>query len=135
MTSRAGLLEVLIVMFVVVAVAAVAISALAESSTQSHAVSEPLDLPSLDNIRLGDHAVDRHGDQAREARRQVFGCNPEHLRVCAGVHDGTRLSVYFWCEEPGQSLCPAIVTTIGGKERTSFVKPCSYWYDQCGGFD
>jgi hypothetical protein len=84
--------------------------------------------PPLDRIRLRSHAVERHGAQARTARERVFDCKEQNLRakICPpGRRYGMR--VHFWCESEASGLCPGIVTTIGGVEKTSLIKPCTYW--------
>ena len=84
--------------------------------------------PPLVQIRLRDHAVQRHGEQALKARKKVFNCGAENLRAKIfppGERYGMR--IHFWCESETSSLCPGMITTIGGVEKTSFVKPCDYW--------
>lgn len=84
--------------------------------------------PPLEQVRLREHAVERHGEQALEARRRVFNCAVENFRakICPPT-ERYGMRVHFWCVAPGSGLCPGMVCTIGGTEKTSFIKPCSYW--------
>ena len=88
----------------------------------------PRELPPLDNVRLRSHAVEKHGEQALEARRRVFDCKPEDFRarLCMPT-EKYGMRVHFWCDDSPSSLCPGMVLTIGGVEKTSFIKPCTYW--------
>jgi hypothetical protein len=135
---------VVVAMLLVLAVAVVATSVMRnvsevlrgrEIGSALHAVGWPsaggspaTQAPPLTQVRLRSHAVERHGDEAVIARQRVFNCSMEDLRakICpAGEKYGMR--VHFWCEDDASRLCPGMITTIGGVEKTSFVKPCSYW--------
>jgi len=86
----------------------------------------PRQLPALDQVRPGSHAVQRHGTDAIAARTALSECG-EGLRVklCPpGSQYG--LSVVFWCETGGP-LCAGCITTFGGVEKTSFMRPCAQW--------
>lgn len=84
--------------------------------------------PAIEDVRWREYAVEKHGAQALMARRQVLGCGPEDLRVRLCLPNGKYgMRVHFWCRVDGSGLCPGVVTTIGGIEKTSFIKPCDYW--------
>ncbi len=87
-------------------------------------------LPPLTDVRLGEHAVIRHGADALAARRQVFGCRPEYLRnkYCPRTEEYGATTV-FWCEPPGASVCAGMYVTLGGIEKTAFLRPCAQWQD------
>lgn len=84
-------------------------------------------LPPFENIQYRNHAVQSHGQDAVRARRELEGCKPENwrARLCPSGKYG--LSVVFWCEPVGASLCPGMYTTLGGIEKTSFIRPCDQW--------
>uniref|UniRef100_A0A6M3M6E8 Uncharacterized protein n=1 Tax=viral metagenome TaxID=1070528 RepID=A0A6M3M6E8_9ZZZZ len=86
----------------------------------------PLELPPLGQVKPRAHAVERHGEDAVAARAALANCkNGLKIKVCPPA---TRygLSVYMWCES-GAYLCPGCVTTIGGLEKTAFIRPCEDW--------
>lgn len=137
-----GVLGLGLVAFVVIAIAAMAaqttmenVSEMREAVLRGNEIALRLQVhgwkatqaPPLEQVRLRPHAVERHGEQALTARERVFNCPVEDLRakICpAGEKYGMR--VHFWCES-GSQLCAGMITTIGGVEKTSFIKPCSYW--------
>ncbi len=88
-------------------------------------------LPRLGDVRVRNHAVQRHGTDAITARRRVFNCRPEHLRsrYCPRS-ERYGPSTVFWCEEPDSSLCPGLYVTMGGIEKTAFIRPCYQW-EEC----
>lgn len=83
-------------------------------------------LPSLGSIKTGTHAVERHGQDAINARVGVHNCKAPRTKLCPGKKGGYGLTVVFWCET-GKHLCPGFYTTIGGVEKTAFMRPCSQW--------
>lgn len=83
-------------------------------------------LPSLGSITTGTHAVERHGQDAINARAELTNCKSLRSKLCPGKKGSYGLTVVFWCET-GQSLCPGMYTTIGGTEKTAFIRPCSQW--------
>lgn len=86
-----------------------------------------LQLPSREDIRYKPHAEEKHGEDAIRAREAVQNCSPFNLRVKYCPKTETRgARVLFWCNSGG-SLCGGTITTIGGTEATSFVKPCDAW--------
>jgi len=86
----------------------------------------PTQLPTLEGVRPRQHAVQRHGEDAIAAREALANCG-EGLRVqLCPASERFGLSVVFWCETGGY-LCPGCATTIGGLERTAFVRPCVEW--------
>ena len=86
----------------------------------------PLELPPLEQVRPMPHAVEKHGEDAVAARKAVLGCG-DGLRARLCPANGKRgLTVAFWCET-GTGLCPGMYTTIGGVEKTTFVRPCEQW--------
>lgn len=92
------------------------------------AMPVPREMPALDQVILCEHAVERHGDDALEARKRLFDCKPVNLRakLCPpGSKYG--LSVVFWCEPPGATICAGMYVTIGGVEKTAFLRPCEQW--------
>ena len=87
----------------------------------------PAQLPTLQDVRPRQHAVQRHGEDAIAAREALANCGSGlKIRVCppSSVYG---LSVVFWCREPGASLCPGCIATIGGLEKTTFIRPCAEW--------
>ena len=91
------------------------------------ALPMPQEFPALDQVILCEHAVERHGDDALEARRRLFDCKPENFRarICPPSSKyGT--SVVFWCES-GSGICAGMYVTIGGVEKTAFLRPCDQW--------
>lgn len=92
------------------------------------ALPMPQEFPALDQIQLCQHAVERHGDDALEARQRLFDCRPRDLRMkLCPPSSKYGLSVVFWCESPGATVCPGMYVTIGGIEKTAFFRPCSQW--------
>ena len=83
-------------------------------------------LPSLGSITTGTHAVERHGQDAINARAGLTNCKTLRSKLCPGKQGSYGLTVVFWCDT-GQSLCPGMYTTIGGTEKTAFIRPCSQW--------
>lgn len=86
----------------------------------------PANVPALDKVRPSAHAVERHGQDAIAAREALANCG-EGLRVkMCPPSERHGLSIVFWCESGGH-LCPGCITTIGGIERTAFIRPCEQW--------
>lgn len=85
-----------------------------------------MNLPSLGSIRTTPHAVERHGTDAINARAGVRNCKVPKTKLCPGKQGGYGLTVVFWCETGGH-LCPGFYTTIGGVEKTAFMRPCAQW--------
>lgn len=83
-------------------------------------------LPSLGSIRTGTHAVERHGQDAINARGSLTDCKSLRSQLCPGKKGTYGLTVVFWCET-GRHLCPGMYTTIGGTEKTAFIRPCAQW--------
>ena len=91
------------------------------------AQTAPTQLPALRDVRYRRHAVVRHQGDALAAREGLEQCADGDLRaqLCRrGVHG---MTVVFWCEVPGATLCPGMYTTISGLEKTSFIRPCEQW--------
>lgn len=87
----------------------------------------PRQLPSLKDVRYRPHAMQRHGQDALEARGCVKNCSADRLRVkLCPPSERHGLSVVFWCEIPA-ATCPGTVVTIGGVERSSYFRPCADW--------
>jgi hypothetical protein len=87
----------------------------------------PRELPALQDVKQRRHAVERHGADALAAREALANCKSGlKIKVCppSSVHG---LSVVFWCQEPGASLCPGCIATISGLEKTTFIRPCGQW--------
>jgi hypothetical protein len=87
----------------------------------------PTQLPALRDVQPRPHAVERHGEDANTARLALSNCKSGlKIKVCppSSVHG---LSVVFWCQEPGASLCPGCIATISGLEKTTFIRPCGQW--------
>lgn len=92
------------------------------------AIPMPQEFPALDQIQLCQHAVERHGDDAIKARQRIFDCKLQNLRwrYCPpGSKYGS--SVVIWCQPPGATICPGMYVTIGGIEKTAFLRPCEQW--------
>ena len=91
-------------------------------------VAMPREVPALDQIQARPHADARHGEDADKARKGVRLCESENLRMKLCM-PGTKygLSIAYWCERPGTSICPGLYATIGGIEKTAFVRPCMQW--------
>jgi len=82
--------------------------------------------PSLDQIKLRSHAVERHGTDAIAAREGLWNCGEGlHVQLCpkSSLHSA---GFSFWCET-GNYLCPGMYVTLGGMEKTSFRRPCNEW--------
>jgi hypothetical protein len=86
-----------------------------------------LQLPKRKHIQYQEHATEKHGQDAVQAREGVQGCKPWNLRIkyCEAT-ETHGASVHFWCET-GEGLCPGTITTVGGNEKTSFLRPCGDW--------
>jgi len=94
------------------------------------ALPMPQEFPALDQVILCEHAVERHGDDALEARRRLFDCKPQYLRwkFCPpGSKYGS--SVVIWCQPPEAAICAGMYITLGGIEKTAFLRPCHEWGD------
>lgn len=90
-------------------------------------VQPPAQLPSLNDVRHRSHAVTKHGDDALQARADLDACGDHlHVKLCrrSALHG---LTVVFWCEPPGVTICPGMYTTISGLEKTAFLRPCDQW--------
>lgn len=86
----------------------------------------PRQLPALQRIQPRSHAEERHGADAVTARESLLSCGDGlRVRLCP-PSSRNGLSVVFWCENSG-SLCPGMYATIGGAEKTCFVRPCADW--------
>jgi len=86
----------------------------------------PLELPPLGQVKPRAHAVERHGEDAVAARAAVLTCG-DGLRAQLCPPNGRHgLTAAFWCET-GTRLCPGMYVTIGGTEKTTFVRPCEQW--------
>jgi len=86
----------------------------------------PRQLPALERVRPRRHAVERHGEDALQARAALKNCGDRlRARLCppSSRHG---LSVCFWCESGGP-LCPGVYATIGGVEKTALTRPCEQW--------
>lgn len=83
--------------------------------------------PAYDIVIPQSHAVERHGNDAVKARLALHNC-AEGLRsqLCPGKPGTYGLTVVFWCET-GEYLCPGCYATIGGLEKTAFIRPCAQW--------
>ena len=87
----------------------------------------PLELPPLGQVKPMPHAVEKHGEDAVAARKTVLGCG-DGLRAQLCPPNGKRgLTAVFWCQPPGATVCPGMYVTIGGVEKTTFVRPCEQW--------
>lgn len=89
-------------------------------------VMSRIELPSLDQVIPQTHAVERHGQDAIMSRSALAGCKVPMSKLCPGKAGSYGLTVVFWCET-GKELCPGMYTTIGGVEKTTFIRPCSQW--------
>jgi len=92
------------------------------------AFAMPRQLPALQGIQPRAHAAERHGTDAEVARQGLLECGDGlRARLCppSSRHG---LSVVFWCESSG-SLCLGMYATIGGAEKTCFIRPCADWRD------
>jgi len=89
------------------------------------ALAMPQQAPSIDKIKYRPHAVERHGADAISARERIEKCGPTNLRVkfCPTANGVT---VVYWCETGGD-LCPGMYVTVGGVEKTAFIRPCEQW--------
>jgi len=87
------------------------------------AISE---LPSFGDVVPRPHAVEKHGTDATQARASLTDCKNLKSKLCPGKVGSYGLTVVFWCET-GKTLCPGCYATIGGKEKTAFIRPCSQW--------
>jgi hypothetical protein len=88
-----------------------------------------METPAVEGIRFRPgHADARHGSDAQKARDRVRGCGPADIRakLCPASSE-YGLTVAFWCQPPGASVCPGVYTTIAGIEKTSFIRPCYQW--------
>jgi len=85
-----------------------------------------MNLPNLKQVRYGTHAVQKHGQDALTARASLKNCKNLKTKLCPGKQGGYGLTVVIWCET-GLSTCPGMYTTIGGIEKTCFIRPCSQW--------
>jgi len=87
----------------------------------------PRELPALQDVRPRQHAVESHGADAIASKEALANCRSGlKIKVCppTSVYG---LSVVFWCQEPGATLCPGCIATIGGVEKTAFIRPCGQW--------
>jgi hypothetical protein len=91
------------------------------------AQSAPTQLPSLRDVVHRPHAVTKHGDDAIKARKELVGCGADDLRAKLCLAGKYGMSVVFWCNPDGVTLCPGMYTTIGGVEKTAFIRPCQQW--------
>ena len=84
-----------------------------------------LELPSFGSITTRPHAVQKHGQDAITARTSLTDCKNLKSQICpkSSLHG---LTVVFWCET-GSTLCPGMYATIGGKEKSAFIRPCYQW--------
>jgi len=83
-------------------------------------------LPTLGQIKLRPHAVEKHGMDAVTARESLWNCGSGlRTKICpkSKLHS---TSICFWCET-GSYLCPGMYTTRGGMEKTTFMRPCQEW--------
>lgn len=86
----------------------------------------PTQLPTIEQVLPRSHAVERHGADAIVARESLLNCGSGlRVRLCppSSIHG---MSICFWCET-GSGICPGTYSTIGGKEKTTFLRPCSDW--------
>jgi len=83
-------------------------------------------LPTLEQIKLRPHAVEKHGMDAVTARESLWNCGSGlRTKLCPRNEKHGR-TICIWCET-GASLCPGMYTTVGGAEKTSFIRPCWQW--------
>ena len=90
--------------------------------------SMPQELPPMELTIPRSHAVEKHGADALAARRMLDVCG-EGLKRKLATHgqEGTYgLTVVTWCET-GLKLCPGMLSTVGGIEKTVFIRPCEDW--------
>jgi hypothetical protein len=85
----------------------------------------PAEVPGVGAIQHRAHAVEKHGEDAIEARKAIQKCSNLRVKICAGSSNHG-LSVAYWCET-GLTLCPGTYTTISGLEKTSFIQSCTAW--------
>ena len=86
----------------------------------------PVELPTLERVRQRSHAVERHGEDALEARAALKGCGDRlRVRLCP-PSERHGVTVCFWCESEGR-LCPGMYVTVAGVEKTTFIRPCADW--------
>ena len=88
-------------------------------------VLSSLQLPSIGDVKTRPHAVQRHGEDAIKARASLADCKDIKMKMCpkSSIHGR---SVVFWCET-GSTLCPGCYSTVGGAEKTAFIRPCYQW--------
>ena len=90
----------------------------------------PQQLPSLSDVRLRTHAVEQHSTDAIKARERLGRCGSGlRVQLCP-PNQKHGLSVCFWCKEIGATVCPGMYVTIGGVEKTAFIRPCQEW-EEC----
>jgi hypothetical protein len=86
-------------------------------------------LPDISDIQLRAHAVEQHGEDAIRARQGVFNCDADDLRIkLCPPSSKYGWSIYWFCDT-GEPLCPGIITTRAGIEKTAFIRPCAQWYE------
>ncbi len=78
--------------------------------------------PSFDEVRLRDHAVQRHGSDAVIARANVKSCPDSFAYECPPTKDHP-LTYHIICKHG--NLCSVMIVTRRGVELTSFILPCS----------
>lgn len=87
----------------------------------------PQELPTIDQVVPQPHAVERHGADALAAREMLYKCGEGlRSRLCPEKPGTYGRTVNVWCET-GLHLCPGCYTTVGGIEKTAFIRPCEEW--------
>lgn len=87
-------------------------------------VASPSQAPPVGSIQVRPHAVEKHGQDALDARVGITNCKSPQSRWLGGGTEGVGWAV--WCET-GEYLCPGMYISAGGIEKTAFIRPCSQW--------
>jgi len=90
-------------------------------------VARPSQAPSVNDVQVRPHAVEKHGNDAIVARAGITACKSPRSRWLGGGTEGVGWAV--WCET-GTHLCPGMYISAGGVEKTAFIRPCYQWRGQ-----
>ena len=87
------------------------------------AIPLPQQPPPREIIIETEHAVLKHGADAIEALRAVKLCPSKDVRyrLLNGTAEG--IGWVYWCEWGGP-LCPCVYVTMGGTQKTAYIRPC-----------
>lgn len=84
------------------------------------------EIPNIEDVRLRPHAVERHGQDALDARAIMLTCKDPRFVICPRKGDRDA-RVNRWCADGGGNLCYGMYTTRAGSEATSLLQPCVNW--------